>query len=432
MNKTWIDLTDLFEWKGHFTGIQRVTYNYAYRFNAEGAHFFVYSNLYERFIEVPFSLIEQLKEEDEAGLGLTKRQIAKRKLKQNYLMLPKPVRSMTSPVLGRANKLFRKFAAMILDRDSRERRIRKLPTANFGKQDIVLLLGAGWNSKGLINKLAAKKQELDLTFIQHLNDILPIYQPYLFAEELPRLFAKYVKKSLQIADTVTVISKATKSDVVRYCQENNIQTPRVEIIRLGENMTTAPPQKPDAELSDKFVLCVGTLEIRKNYILLYQAIRLALSEGKTLPQIVIAGRKGWLTNDLQYVIEHDPTIKDKLILLEKVSDANLSWLYENCHFTVFASLAEGWGLPIAESLQHGKFCLSSNTSSMPEIAGDKIAYFNPYDTRDCMEKIEKYATKDKKTLNNQINASHQVFTWTDSFRQYEELITGHQVRTIQK
>jgi glycosyltransferase involved in cell wall biosynthesis len=424
MNKTWIDLTDLFEWKGHFTGIQRVTYNYAYRFSAEGARFFVYSNLYERFIEIPFSLIELLKEEDEAGPVITKRQAAKRKLKQNYLMLPKPVRSMTSPVLGRANKLFRKFAAMLLDRNGRDRRIRKLPTANFSKQDTVLLLGAGWNSAGLINKIAAKKKEFNLTVIQHLNDILPIYQPYLFAEELPKLFSKYVKKSIQIADVITVISKATKADIVRYCRENYIQTPKIEIIRLGENMTTALPQKPDAELADKFILCVGTIEIRKNYILLYQAIKLAMSEGRNIPQIVIAGRKGWLTNELQYVIEHDPTIKDKLILLEKASDANLAWLYENCHFTVFASLAEGWGLPIAESLQHGRFCLSSNMSSMPEIAGDQIDYFNPFDTRECLEKIQKYGDQTKTQLHAHIQKNYNTYSWDQSFAELSAIVNN--------
>jgi hypothetical protein len=425
MKNTWIDLTDLFEWKGHFTGIQRVTYNYAYRFSAEGARFFVYSNLYERFIEIPFSLIEQLKEEDEAGPVITKRQAAKRKLKQNYLLLPKPIRSMTSPVLGRANKLFRKFAAMLLDRNGRNRRIRKLPTANFSRNDTVVLLGAGWNSGKLIDKLTTQKTMHGFTLIQHLNDILPIYQPHLFAEELPKMFSKYAHKALKIADAVTVISEATKKDILRYCEEHGIKLPKINVIRLGEDITKAAPERPNVKLADKFILCVGTIEIRKNYILLYQAIKLAISEGRDIPQIVIAGRKGWLTHDLQYVIEHDPEVEGKLVLLEKMSDANLSWLYEKCIFTVFSSLAEGWGLPIAESLQHGKFCLSSNTSSMPEIAKNLIDYFNPFDTRACLDGIVGYFENNAYEIKNKrIKEKYEVFTWESSFRRYSDLVFG--------
>lgn len=425
MKNTWIDLTDLFIWRGNFTGIQRVTYNYASRIEKEGARFFVYSHTYNRFIEVPFSLIRKLSGEDTAELVLAKRQKIKRRLKKHFYNLPRPVGYMAEPILRFANKIFRKVAAMILDTTNVEYLLRKLPTANFAKNDTVVVLGAAWNSKHLIDKLATQKKKKQLKVVIHLNDILPIYQPHLFAEELPRLFSDYVLNALQIASHVTVISKATKYDVIRYCKEYKIKTPKISIIRLGEDVSASTlPMRPNIILPLKFILCVGTFEIRKNYALLYQVIKLAELNGIDLPPIVIAGRRGWLTEDLHYVMTHDPSTKNKIFLLDKMSDANLSWLYENCMFTVFSSVAEGWGLPIAESLQHGKFCLSSSTSSMPEIAGDMLDYFNPYDPRDCLDKIKKHSANSATLENKQRIASYSPYSWDDSYRSLKTVLEG--------
>ncbi len=425
MKTLWLDLTDLFEWNGYFTGIQRVTYNYAARFHNRGAKFFVYSRLYDRFIEIPFALVEELKQASDSAMPtVTKRQQLKKKLRRNYDKLPGAVRVMSTPALRQGNKVFRKFAAMALDRQGRDHLLRKLPKAQFGQKDTILLLGAGWNSKDMISKVATQKQALDLKVMLHLNDILPVYQPHLFAKELPGLFIKYLDRALAIADKVTVISNATKSDVAKYCKQHDLQTPPILVIRLGEDITTAAPIKPQPPVADKFILCVGTFEIRKNYQLLYQTLKLAQSEDKELPQIIVAGRKGWLTKDLQYVIEHDPDTAGKFVLLENMSDANLSWLYENCLFTIFSSLAEGWGLPIAESLHHGKFCLSSNTSSMPEIAGDQIDYFNPYDSRECLDKILEYADKSKAELHARVQKTYKPYSWDASFADLEKIVNG--------
>jgi glycosyltransferase involved in cell wall biosynthesis len=60
-----------------------------------------------------------------------------------------------------------------------------------------------------------------------------------------------------------------------------------------------------------------------------------------------------------------------------------------CLLTIFPSLAEGWGLPVAESLAHGKFCVASNRTSIPEVGGDLIDYFDPADEDQVVAKIER-------------------------------------------
>ena len=83
----------------------------------------------------------------------------------------------------------------------------------------------------------------------------------------------------------------------------------------------------------------------------------------------------------------DPDTKEQFIFLHNVSDEELSWLYDHCLFSIYPSFYEGWGLPIAESIAHGKPCLASNTSSMPEIAGDLLTYFSPYSSDECLQAI---------------------------------------------
>jgi glycosyltransferase involved in cell wall biosynthesis len=82
-------------------------------------------------------------------------------------------------------------------------------------------------------------------------------------------------------------------------------------------------------------------------------------------------------------------LNGKIILLRGLTDAELQRAYDSCLFTVFPSLCEGWGLPIAESLAHGKFCVASSRSSIPEVAGSLIDYFDPTNEKDALAKIER-------------------------------------------
>ncbi len=87
-------------------------------------------------------------------------------------------------------------------------------------------------------------------------------------------------------------------------------------------------------------------------------------------------------------------------------------------FTIFPSIAEGWGLPVAESLNYGKLCLTSGTSAMLEIGNGMVDYFLPYDARECMEKVQFYVAEDRyKESNVRIAKEYTVFTWDDSYRQ---------------
>jgi glycosyltransferase involved in cell wall biosynthesis len=127
-----------------------------------------------------------------------------------------------------------------------------------------------------------------------------------------------------------------------------------------------------------FWLSVGTIEPRKNQRMLVKAYAQYLQAGGAPLPLVLAGGRGWLMEDFQdYLVELG--ISDRVILTGYVSDNELIWLYRNCYANLYPSVFEGFGLPVLEGMQFGAPTLSSNSTSMPEVAGDAATMLNPHD-----------------------------------------------------
>jgi glycosyltransferase involved in cell wall biosynthesis len=204
----------------------------------------------------------------------------------------------------------------------------------------------------------------------------------------------------------------------------NFSIKRIDVIRLGDEINHQKKITNDFLVPENpFILSVGTFEVRKNYELIYQVYKLALQKSIELPMTVIVGRPGWLTNDLKYKIENDPAIYNKIILKLKSGDEELDYLYRNCLFTVYPSLYEGWGLPIAESLAYGKVCLPSETSSMKEIAGPILEYFNPNDPMALLTLLQKYLKPTNRVAAEKIiREKYRVTTWEQTASQFSKLL----------
>lgn len=148
-----------------------------------------------------------------------------------------------------------------------------------------------------------------------------------------------------------------------------------------------------------------------------------------LPKIIIVGRYGWLTENIKYKIENDKYINNKIFIKYDVSDDELDYLYKNCLFTIYPSIYEGWGLPIAESLSYGKFCLASETSSMPEIGGSLLEYFNPYNPKQLLDLITKYLDPIlRKNAEDKIKNNYKITSWDDTTKQIYDIINKSNTR----
>jgi len=294
----------------------------------------------------------------------------------------------------------------------------------FQKDDVVLILGKPWDNPNIQKALAKQKSETGFKLVQIVYDLIISLQPQLHH---PSLFVPYTQnmfEAISDSDLLLPISKSSARDLDKFCKRLNLRVPKTEVIRIGDEINpNGNFVKPDERIKDQFIACVGTIEIRKNHMLLYYVYKLGLEKGINLPQLIIVGKRGWLSGDFQYLVENDPAIKDKVIILDNVNDAGLSWVYKNCLFTVYPSIYEGWGLPVAESLAYGKMCIASNRSSIPEIAGDLIDYFSPYSAEECLTCITKYLQPDLLNSEEQIiTKNNKQTSWFQTFQQVHTAI----------
>jgi glycosyltransferase involved in cell wall biosynthesis len=143
----------------------------------------------------------------------------------------------------------------------------------------------------------------------------------------------------------------------------------------------------DAPLSDKvttlsqqdYALYVSSLGLRKNHMALLKSWqRLAAIHGENLPKLVLAGSR-WKETNIFPFLEETKWLGGKVTHLSGLSDAEIAALYRHCRFTVYPSLSEGWGLPVGESLWMGKPCVCADNTSLPEVGGNWVSYFEADD-----------------------------------------------------
>lgn len=442
--KVWFDLTDLSQWRGHHTGIQRVVYQLARQLEADAdaidVGFFIYNSRDRQFYSADLSKIvarveAQVGAASSTGVirsdaGLVRR--LKAAIRTLSYQLPHPIRQrLPYALIGRTVHLSHKAVNMIRAQHQSAPPapvFTGISTASFRKEDKVLVFGSEWDNVTFMPSIVEARQKVGFKLYQVVYDMIPAIMPQLFGESLLPRFTKYMFEVGASSDGLFAISESSRLDMISFCTELEISPPPIGVIRLGDDFVKPHNMlKPSIPVEPgKFLVSVGTIEIRKNHALLYQAYRLAHEDGIELPPIVIVGKRGWLSGDILNAIEHDPLMKGKIFTLNDASDGVLGWLYENCLFSVYPSLYEGWGLPIAESLAYGKMCISSNTSSMTEIAGDLIEYHSPYDARGLLDIITKYL--DPQVLEARVNLIHAEYrpgTWQQAYRQIIDLLEQH-------
>jgi glycosyltransferase involved in cell wall biosynthesis len=164
----------------------------------------------------------------------------------------------------------------------------------------------------------------------------------------------------------------------------------------------------------------SSISVRKNQELLIRIWRNLLQryDRAAMPTLVLAGRPDESAAPLIADLKRANFEDGKIVILANLSDAELSEAYKQCAFTVFPSLCEGWGLPVAESLISGKFCVASNRDSIPEVGSDFIDYFDPSDEADATRKIERavFDTNYLAERTDRIRRNYVPSSWTDCMK----------------
>lgn len=280
------------------------------------------------------------------------------------------------------------------------RYINRLPLKS---SDILLIPGAPWVSRIQLNFYLLAKKTICFSCYCVCYDLIPIQYPEFCDSELSPVFRSSYRQMSLLADGFLCISSFSLESIREHEHRSGIIRDRRLYCswRLGDyddDLPSAPSSCPDSlqEIRDQlnhkdYILFVSTIEPRKNHYSLLLAWRLLSEEipgGKgNLPALVLAGKIGWNCTDLTTQIESMRRDGYKIYTLHGLDDVAVSWLYENCAFSIMPSFVEGWGLSITESMMRGKVCLASRSSSMIEAANGIAPLVDPYSARDIKNKL---------------------------------------------
>ncbi len=298
----------------------------------------------------------------------------------------------------------------------------------FGLRKVLYL---GWNN--LVFPGILKKEQAQL--VHGLNMIIPLNLPKTcksiltiydfgfirFPETFPPHISCYYKliipQMVRKADHILTISAFTKRELVSIL---NTPEEKITVTPLGSKIDVARSLFRDDAYSSKqvellgikgtYILAVGTLEPRKNLSRLIKAFDSVSNELGDI-SLVIAGAKGWLTKGI------DESVKivnnDKITFLGSVSDEDLQALYAQALFFVYPSLYEGFGLPVLEAMSMGTPVITSNCSSLPEVAGDAAILVDPFDIDELAQSLLLLAfDTDKREVMRQLGFKQAAkFSW---------------------
>ena len=256
--------------------------------------------------------------------------------------------------------------------------------------DTLLVLGAPWFRTEYATLARTLRDDRRMRFGVLVHDLVPMRHPEWCHAGVTQTVKDWYASVLPFCDLVLANSRHTAQDLESYARETAITLP-TPVIPLPIGTGFGPPAPDPAPLLNlpapgTYVLFVSTLEARKNHALAVRIWRALLAEVRagtrapgTVPDLVFAGRIGWLVGDLLEQLDNTNWLGGRIRMVHSPSDAELRALYAGCLFTIFPSFHEGWGLPVTESLAFGKPCLASNAAALPEAGGPLCRYFDPED-----------------------------------------------------
>lgn len=259
----------------------------------------------------------------------------------------------------------------------------------------------------------------DLAYRHHKEYISPLNQRY---------YEYFMPRFVQRANHIVAVSEYTKTDILKKFQTDSS---KISVVYNSVDKRFKPIDEPEQALIRKkyadgkpYFLYLGAIHPRKNISRLIQAFELFKEKNNDAPhQLLLVGRKAWKTNEIELIYEKTKCKKD-IHFLNYIEEADLVPLLASAYYLVYVSLFEGFGLPLLEAMACGVPCISSNTSSMPEVVGEAGILADPYSVESIADGFTKVFTdKDfRQNLIAKIPEQTAKFSWEKSAERFWDII----------
>ena len=249
-----------------------------------------------------------------------------------------------------------------------------------------------------------------------IHDLTTFIYPEQRGQEVSRRLSKRTKEAAKIAKKIITVSHSTAEDALKYL---GISSNKIRVIYPGLSNLPLPNSKlPNNLQSRSYILFVGTIEPRKNLIGLFKAYALLPPRLQEKYPLVIVGAKGWNTGETYDALK-TLKLEGKVKFLGYVSDSMLAKLYKEARVFVYPSIYEGFGLPILEALSYGTPVVTSNVSSLPEVAGKACLLIDPENPKSIASGLQRLLEGKTEVEELQKEAPKQVqkFSWEKAARE---------------
>ena len=272
---------------------------------------------------------------------------------------------------------------------------------NFVAGDFIMLVDVCWHFANVDSLKKAKTRGARIFWL--LYDIIPLRFPGETELNNEIRLREWVVDSLSFIDVVCAISNAVAIDYRQYLSEIGYfkKSPQVIYTHLAPSIKRVKYQSFQRPKSQaKYILCVGTLEPRKNYHFVLKAFEELWKSSNSSWELRIVGTaKGWGGEEIHKLLSENQFLGKEFHLLIDVSDKELRKIYRNASALLSASKAEGFGLPILEAQSYGLPLILSNIPAHNEVAKDAAIYFELSNFRELTEILQNFEEQSSDKVN---------------------------------
>jgi len=241
---------------------------------------------------------------------------------------------------------------------------------------------------GLSNEIPLNIQKSGIKSVVTIHDLIFLTHPRYYKLIDRNIYRKKFLYACQNSDQVIAVSNKTKADIIHFF---GIKEDKISVVYQGCNplFNAEASEKMKAAVTIKYglpsayILCVGTIEERKNQLQLVKSMQLLNTE---FP-LVLVGKSTAYCNEIIKYIETENL--NNVLILHNVSNEDLPAIYRMANAFVYPSLVEGFGIPVLEALASKVPVVTSKGGAMEEAGGAGAIYVNPENTEELAQAIQK-------------------------------------------
>lgn len=260
-----------------------------------------------------------------------------------------------------------------------------------------------WRSYGIVSLLSRNKIDVyhglsnELPFnvskfkgkkIVTIHDLIFLRYPKLYPLFDRTIYNKKIKRACKNADVIIATSEQTKNDILQFY---SIKPQKIKVIYQSCNTVFYKEISPDQienirskyKLPEKYLLYVGTIEERKNLLVILKALTIV----KNIPLVVIGKKKSYFKKIQEFIVAGN--LEKRVLFLENIPNEELPIIYKNAEIFIYPSLFEGFGIPIIEALTSKVPVITTQDGCFSEAGGTGSIYIEPTNDEQLAEEIKK-------------------------------------------